>query len=300
MRKILITGSNGFLGQKFVQYFNDQSDVEVIATSRGFNRVDRFNRFIYEPLDITITSEVSAVIQKHLPDVIINTAAMARVDNCEEDKAECWKVNVDGARNLALEANKIDAFLIQLSTDFVFDGLKGPYAENDEPNPVNFYGVSKLESETIIKSLANKWAIVRTILVYGQPLTGDKSNIVLWAKQNLEKNKPIRVVMDQFRMPTYVMDLARACGKIGFEEKEGLFHISGNNSMSILEIVYGVADYFKLDKSRITPVLSSDLNEKGKRPSNTGFNIHKAFIELDFRPHSLEEGLVLMSLVADK
>ena len=303
MKKILITGSNGLLGQKIIYLLLKRKDVEIIATSKGENRIIEKNGYIYETLDITDKSQVEKIILKHNPDVIINTAAMTNVDACESAKEECWKLNVTAVKNFIelIEYAKISAdensktiqncHFIHLSTDFVFDREKRPYKETDEPNPLSFYAKSKYESERILLQSKIKWTIIRTIIVYGVVDNMSRSNIVLWAKDSLEKHKQINVVDDQFRAPTLAEDLAEGCISVAMKNTIGIYHVSGKDIMSILELVHSVADFFMLDKSLIKPIKSDTLNQAAKRPPRTGFILTKAMNELGYNPHSFEEGL---------
>jgi dTDP-4-dehydrorhamnose reductase len=183
---------------------------------------------------------------------------------------------------------------IHLSTDFIFDGEAGPYKEEDKPNPVSYYGWSKAESEKIVESSTLKWCIIRTIIVYGIAEQMSRSNIVLWAKEALEKKQEVKVVDDQFRSPTLAEDLAQGCILAAMKEATGIFHISGKDNMSILEMVNRIADFFKLDKSLIKSIKSSTLNQAAKRPMVTGFILDKARKELGYEPHFLEEGLGIL------
>ena len=295
MKTVLITGSNGLLGQKLIEFLVDQHDCRVIATSKNPDNITHLTGYQFELLDITNSVEVEYIISKYKPDTIINTAALTQVDRCEEKRSDCWSVNVDAVNKIANIASKINAHLIHLSTDFIFDGYSGPYTETDEPNPLSYYGLSKLESEKRVQLLAKKWSIVRTILVYGVTHNMSRSNIVLWVKDSLENNKSIRVVVDQFRAPTLVEDLAWACGNIAFQEKEGVFHISGGEIMSILEIAHKVTDFFGLDRSMISQVSTAELNEKTKRPFKTGFVLEKARNELDYMPRTFQAGLEVVN-----
>jgi dTDP-4-dehydrorhamnose reductase len=295
MKKVLITGSNGLLGQKLLELYLSIDDIELIATARGENRYPRKEGYTYAPLDITNEKEVQDVITRYSPDCIINTAAMTNVDECETDKEGCDKLNVDAVAYLVAAANKVDAHLIHLSTDFIFDGKKGPYKEDDEPNPLSYYGHSKLLAENMVREYCHKWSIARTVLVYGVVHDMSRSNIVLWAKGALEKGQPINVVNDQFRSPTLAEDLAKGCQLIEQKEAQGIFNISGKDQMSILEIVERVADYFELEKDKLNIVSSASLNQPAKRPPITGFDLSKSRRVLGYEPHSFEEGIgVLM------
>ncbi|MDA0778300.1 MAG: NAD(P)-dependent oxidoreductase [Bacteroidetes bacterium] len=295
MKKVLITGSNGLLGQKLLDLYLTIEDIELIATARGENRYPRKEGYIYTSLDITNEKEVQHVIAQHAPDCIINTAAMTNVDSCETDKEGCNQLNVDAVAYLIAAANTVGAHLIHLSTDFIFDGKKGPYKEDDEANPLSYYGHSKLLAENMVREYCIKWSIARTVLVYGVVNDMSRSNIVLWAKGALEKGQPINVVDDQFRTPTLAEDLAKGCQLIEHKQAEGIYNISGKDQMSILELVQRVANYFDLDASVLRVVSSESLNQPAKRPPLTGFDLTKSRKVLGYEPHSFEQGIgVLM------
>lgn len=294
MKKILITGSNGLLGQKLIGLYLKNNDVQLIATARGINRYPIDEGYEYAIMDITSFEQVQEVIKKYKPHCIINTAAMTNVDQCEEDMVGAENLNINAVSHLIDAANQVDAHFIQLSTDFIFDGKAGPYKEDDEPNPLSFYGKTKLEAEKIIRAKSNKWSIIRTILVYGIVHDMSRSNIVLWAKNALEKGQPLKIVDDQFRSPTLAEDLAIGCQLVEQKEAEGIYNISGKDQMSIVSLVERVADYFQLDKTSIERVSSSTLNQPAKRPPITGFNLEKSIKELGYNPHSFEEGIELL------
>ncbi|HET6224770.1 MAG TPA: NAD(P)-dependent oxidoreductase [Bacteroidia bacterium] len=299
MKKILITGSNGLLGQKLVYALRTRKDIQTIATSVGANRLTQQEGYTYESLDICDRTQVFDVIKKVQPDVIINTAAMTNVDACESKREECWMLNVTAVQHLvdAITASeKKNIQLIHLSTDFIFDGDKGSeYVETDKPNPQSYYALSKYESEKILQQSSIKWAIARTIIVYGIVDNMSRSNIVLWAKDALTKGQKINVVDDQFRSPTLAEDLADGCIRIADKGAIGIYHLSGPQTMSILELVYKVADFWKLDKALVTPSKSTTLNQAARRPPYTGFVIEKAKKELGYKPHSFAEGLAILS-----
>lgn len=289
--KILITGSNGLLGQKLVKLLANQPDIEFLATSTGENRIKSITGFDYASLDITNKIQVEQVFNQFKPNVVINTAAMTNVDACEDQKEQCWNLNVNAVKNLIEVSEKHQTHLIHLSTDFVFDGENGPYKEEDKPNPLSYYGQSKYEAEKLLQQSTIKWSIVRTIIVYGVVEDMSRSNIVLWAKQALEKGNPLTIVNDQFRMPTLAEDLAQACWLIAQKQAIGIYNICGKDFMSILELVNRVADFYGYDKSIISPIASTSLNQAAKRPPKTGFVLDKAIKELGYSPCSFEEGL---------
>ena len=290
--KILVTGSNGLLGQKILAQGVHDPDVEVIACSKGKDRVESIQGYTYHDLDITDRNAVVALIVQERPDAVINTAAMTNVDACESDKALCWEVNVEAVGHLIEGCRQADAHLIHLSTDFVFNGEEGPYQEEDKPDPLSYYGESKFASEQLMQASSLKhWSIARTIIVYGIADNMSRTNVVLWAKGALEKGEPIRVVDDQFRSPTLAEDLAAGCLLIAKKKANGIYHLSGKDTMSILQLVERVADHFGLDKSIIEPIKTSSLGQPAARPPRTGFVLDKPVRELGYAPRSFEEGL---------
>lgn len=299
--KILITGSNGLLGQKLVYKLRNQANITCIATARGENRLVQKEGYVYETLDITNLLNVESVFAKHLPDVIINTAAQTNVDACETDREGSWLMNatavkyqVETLENLKKKNAGYNPHYIHLSTDFIFDGTHGPLDEDEKPNPLSYYAEGKLEAEKIVRASSLDWAIARTVLVYGIVDNMSRSNIVLWVKSNLEQGKSINVVDDQFRTPTLAEDLADGCILIAKKRAKGIYNISGKDFYSILELAHVVADYYALDKNLIKPSKSADIKQPAKRPPITGFIIDKAKNDLGYNPHSFVEGIKIL------
>lgn len=289
--RILITGSNGLLGQKIVGQLVKKK-IDFLATSLGNNRNSSCPNDQYTQLDITDQNQIKEVFRAYQPNVIINTAAMTNVDACEVNELECQKINVDAVRYLLAASKSINAHFIHLSTDFVFDGENGPYSEEDQRNPLSVYALSKVQSEDLLlNDPYEHWAILRTIIVFGEGENLSRSNIVLWAKDVLEKGEPMSIVNDQFRAPTWADDLAWACIEAAKREAKGVFHIAGPETFSIYELVKRVASFFENDFSVITAVDSSTLNQKAKRPPSTGFVLDKARKLLNYNPMTFEESL---------
>lgn len=291
MKKIVITGSNGLLGQTLINLLmKDLDSYTVYGLSRGENRSGR-DDFSYHSLDITNYNQLKDCLYAIEPDFIVNTAAMTNVDLCEEQKEACHQINIEAVDNLSKICLKIHSHLIHISTDFIFDGVKGHYKESDMPNPLSIYGKSKLKSEQILVNSSIQFTILRTILVYGKVNNLGRNNIVLWVQEMLEKKKEITMVNDQYRMPTYVEDLAMAC-KISIDKGiNGIFNISSNQLLSVFQIAQQVAEVFQLNKELIKPISTLALNQKAPRPSKTGFDLTKTNRELSFFPKSFKQDL---------
>lgn len=294
MEKILITGSNGLLGQKLVYQLLKDKTHHIVATAKGENRLKLQEGYKFISLDITSRELVDKVISSEKPDVVIHTAAMTNVDQCEKEMDAADLLNVRSVEFIVDACVKNNAFLVHLSTDFIFDGANGPYKENDAPNPLSFYGMTKLKAEEVIMNSRVKAAILRTVLVFGIVDDMSRSNIVLWAKEAFEKGTSINVVDDQFRTPTLAEDLAQGCLLAAENKIKGVFNISGKDFMSIYELVERVGKFWNLDTSNMTRVSSETLNQPAKRPAITGFDLTKAIGILGYNPHSFEEGLAIV------
>lgn len=293
-KRIIVTGSNGLLGQKLISGYKGNATFELIATSRGPNRMLDKSGYRYREMDIANRDSVFQVLVEEKPDAIVHTAAMTNVDACELDHEGCDLLNATAVQYMVEACNQLNIHLIHLSTDFIFDGLDGPYREDDTPNPLSYYGHTKLKAEKIVMQATCPWAIVRTVLVIGITEGMSRSNIVLWAKGALEKGETINVVNDQFRTPTLAEDLAEGCMLIAEKGATGIYNISGKDFMSIYELVQHVAEYWHLDKSLIKPSTSDNLGQPAKRPPITGFQLKKAMDELGYNPNTFKEALAVI------
>lgn len=293
-KTILITGSNGLLGQKLVGRLAGRDMVHVVATSRGANRNPEQEGYVYESMDVLDLDSIRSAFQQYQPTECIHTAAMTHVDKCEKEPEMCRKLNVDSVKNLLIACREFGCRMIHVSTDFVFDGTAGPYQEKDVPNPLSLYGATKLEGERLVIESGLPFAIARTMLVYGVVADMSRSNIVLWARKALENGETINVVDDQFRSPTLAEDLADGIILIAMKEKTGIYHISGPETMSILDMAKEVADFWGYPPQNINAIDTATLNQTARRPPKTGFIILKAQTELGYRPHSFREGLAIL------
>jgi dTDP-4-dehydrorhamnose reductase len=294
-KTILITGANGLLGQKLVELLVQESTVDLIATAKGENRLPNSAGYRYVSLDITNSAEIHSVIDTYKPHVVIHTAAMTNVDTCETDQVGCELLNVTAVAYLIEACQKHDTFLCHLSTDFIFDGADGPYTEEATPNPISVYGESKLRAEKLLESSSIRWAIARTVLVFGIVSDMSRTNIILWVKKSLEDGKQINVVTDQFRTPTLAEDLAMGCWLIAQKEALGIFNISGSDFLTPYEMAIKTANFYGLPVELIQQADSSTFSQPAKRPPRTGFILDKARRELGYQPRSFDEGIAFMA-----
>ena len=297
--KILLTGSNGLLGQKLVALLREQPGVALVATSRGPNRLaDRYPDLCYRALDVTDAAQVRQVLAREQPTHVIHAAALTNVDECELHRAACWLQNVTAVAHLVAGCARHGIHLTHLSTDFIFSGDAGPLAEDAVPAPVNFYGESKLAAEQLVRAGAGRWAIARTVLVYGVAHRYGRTNLVLWVRDALRAGQPIKVVSDQWRTPTLAEDLAQGCWLLARQAAQGIYHLSSDELLTPYDVALRVADYFGLDAGLIEKVDASTFSQPARRPARTGFLIGKARRELGYRPHTLAEGLALVGAQA--
>lgn len=292
--KILITGANGLLGQKLVEQLVERGNFEVIATGKGPCRLTG-EGFIYQSLDITNPDEVKEVITRLAPETIIHSAAMTNVDQCELNREGCVEVNVKATEYLIHAAESIKSHFIFVSTDFIFSGENGPYDEEAEPSPVNFYGETKLTGERLVMNSNTSWAIARTVLVYGIANDLSRTNIILWVKNSLEAGKEIQVVDDQVRTPTLAEDLALGCILIAEQKAQGIFNISGSDILTPYDMAIMTADYFGLNKELIKKTDSTRFTQPAKRPMKTGFIIDKARKQLGYEPKTFRTGIGILA-----
>ncbi|MDP3148850.1 MAG: dTDP-4-dehydrorhamnose reductase [Ignavibacteria bacterium] len=290
-KRVLIFGANGMLGQRAIHLFTQAGNYEILASSSEpepfFFGID------YKQVDFTQRDEVKNIILNFYPDIIINTAAYTNVDKAETDRELCWKVNVKGLEFITEAARVVDCHIIHISTDYVFDGTKGPYSEIDIPNPSGYYARTKLASENALKIGGTQYTILRTNVLYGIIKTG-RADFVRWVVDSIRNEKPIRIVIDQINNPTFLDDLASAIHKVIEKRKFGLYHIGGREFLSRYEFTLRIADYYNLDKSLVTPIVTAELNQPAPRPLKSGLITIKAESEFGFKPHSIEESFEKM------
>lgn len=290
--KILIIGANGFTGRRILNDLSNQNRRYTVTGCSLRKDILPGNGYHFIRADIRNKEEVEALFRTVQPDVVINTSALSVPDYCETHHEEAWATNVTAVEHLANYSEKYNSKLIHLSTDFVFSGRTDClYTEDDAPNPVNYYGITKLEGEKRVASLCSKYAIVRVVVVYGKALPGQHGNVLQLVANKLRAGEPIRVVTDQWRTPTFVGDISNGVEKLMYHTDNGIFHICGSEYLSIAQIAYRVAKYLNLDGTLIQPVSTEEMGEKTPRPRFSGLSIEKAKRELGYLPRTLDEGM---------
>jgi dTDP-4-dehydrorhamnose reductase len=292
-QRILVVGSNGLLGQKMAEQLLRGTQGHITLTSVEDAPVRELESAPYRKLDITSHKQVRDLVAEVHPDVIVNCAAMTNVDACETDRELAWKINVSGVEYLAEAAKKHQALLAHVSSDYVFDGKNGPYVEDDRPEPVSYYGKSKLASENAVRTAGIPCVVARTMVLYGHA-AGVKANFALWLIQSLQARQTVRIVDDQIGNPTLADDLAYGLLRAIELEKTGVYHIAGRDIVSRFEFAVRLARVFGLDESLITPIKTASLKQPAARPLNSGLITLKAEVELGFKPSSIEHGLEVL------
>lgn len=280
MKRLFITGGIGLLGSKFINIAGD--DYQVIKT---YNKNPQENAV---KLDITNKEDVLDKITSIEPDLVVHPAALTNVDYCEDHQEEAYQINAQGTLNMVEACQQADAKLIYVSTDFVFDGDKGLYIEEDKTNPLSYYAISKLKGEEFVIDSYLNYAIARVSVLYGWHTN---FNFVMWVIDELKKGNEINIVTDEYNSPTYADNAAEAILKLFSENKEGIYHIAGDERISRFDFAKNIAQVFELDETLINPIKSSVLVRKAKRPMDSSLSVEKAKKDLNMKLLNTREGL---------
>ncbi len=293
-KKVLVTGSNGLLGQYLVKLLLSTQQYDVYGIGKGVNRMPLLANNKYISLSVEDGTAIYDAVAALQPNVIVHTAAMTNVDACETDPIGAHALNVMPLRFLTMVCEQYDIHLIHLSTDFIFDGEAGPYKETDIANPISVYGSSKWQAEKIVMEAGINYSILRTAIVYGVVPDMSRSNIILWVKKELEAGKSIKVVNDQWRTPTYALDLAIGCKLCIDKNAFGIYNISGKDLLSPFQMATKTAAFYNLNSSLIQEVDGTAFKQTAARPPKTGLILDKAIHDLGYHPHSFDEGIAAM------
>jgi dTDP-4-dehydrorhamnose reductase len=283
--KLLITGASGLYGSKLAQmalsknYEVYSSDIQSLSIYGNFVK-----------LDISGKEQVDEAFKTIKPDVVVHAATLTDVDKCELNKELAWKVNVEGTKNIVEAAKTAGSFLIYISTDYVFGGETGNYKETDTPNPINYYGVTKLKAEEIVKT-QKEYFIARPSVIYGSTPAAGKVNFALWLIETLRKDERVKIITDQWNTPTLNTNLANMTLEVIARKLTGIYHLCGATRISRFDFAEQIADVFSLDKSLIDKVLSSQFTWPAKRPMDSSLDTSKAQQTLQLKPLEMNEAL---------
>ncbi|MBL0332006.1 MAG: SDR family oxidoreductase [Chlorobiota bacterium] len=294
--KVLIIGSEGLLGQKVVEILKRETNWTIVeVNSKGI-----FDNGVLEEFDTLSRKDWKLKISnfKEKPTIFINCAAKTNVDVCEDEKNITWKNNVDIVEIIVEICRKLDAKLIQISSDYIFNGKNGPYLEESQPNPINYYGKSKLAAENICIKSGIDFAIIRTMWLYGFSKSG-KKDFVCWVLESSKLNKQLKIVDDEFGTPTFIDDIAIGIMKIIEYNYNGIVNITGNKVFSRYELALLIIKKFELSTNLI-PIKEQELGRKAKRPLNSGLINFKSQYRLGFNTTDFETGLEIVKNLRKK
>ncbi len=285
--KLLITGASGLYGSKLAKIAIERG-IEVYSSDIQDTSI--FGNFV--KLDISAKAQVDEVFGAIKPDVVVHAATLTDVDKCELNKDLAWKVNVDGTKNIAQAAKRVGAFLVYISTDYVFSGEQGNYVESDSPEPVNYYGLTKLLAEEIVMALEEPdFFIGRPSVIYGATPAAGKVNFALWLIDSLRQGNRVKIVTDQWNTPTLNTNLAEMTLEVVERRLSGVYHTCGATRVSRFEFAERIADCFGLDKSLLEKAESSQFSWPALRPVDSSLDTSKARHEFKCKPLPLNKAL---------
>lgn len=287
--KILITGASGLYGSKLAE----------LATARSYTVYSGYSRdkpAFGTPIqfDVSDKNRVEEVFKKVNPDVVVHAAALTDVDKCELNKELAWRINVEGARNIAEAVKTCSAFLVYISTDYVFNGEAGWYEETDRADPVNYYGLTKLKAEELVEDLVEEYCIARASVIYGSTPAAGKINFALWVLNKLKNNEQVKIVTDQWNSPTLNTNLAGMTLEILERKLTGTFHLSGATRINRYDFTKLMAQIFNLDVNLINPCSSAGFSWAAKRPRDSSLKTAKAEQTLQNKPLPIKQALERM------
>jgi dTDP-4-dehydrorhamnose reductase len=287
--KLLITGASGLYGSKLAE----------LATARNYEVCSGYSRdqpAYGTPIqfDVSDKNRVEEAIKKLNPEVVVHAAALTDVDKCEINKELAWKINVEGTRNIAEAVKTNRAFLIYISTDYIFNGETGRYEETDSPAPINYYGLTKLKAEELVKNLIDEYCIARASVIYGSTPAAGKVNFALWVINKLKRNEQIKIITDQWNSPTLNTNMAEMTLEIIERKLTGTFHLSGATRINRYDFAKQIAENFNLDSNLIGPTTSAEFSWTAKRPRDSSLDTAKAQQALKNKPLQINQAIEKM------
>jgi len=288
--KLLITGASSLPGYRTVEIALKKG-YEVTAVHFSHPIPLEHERLRKVRVDLTDFSAVHSLVAGERPDAVVHMAALGDVDLCERDRALAWRVNADATLELARAAERVEAYFLYLSTDYVFDGVRGMYSESDPPNPVNYYGLTKMAGEVAVRAACSQWCVVRASSIYG--LGPGRTNFAKFLIEKLSRGEPVRALIDQYTSPTHARLLAEAVLELVEKRVNGVYHVVGER-MSRYEFALKVAETLGFDKSLISPSRMEEFKWLARRPvdSSLSFEETKGVILTRFYDTQLALGML--------
>tara|TARA_B110000495_G_C22978480_1_gene574932 strand:- start:164 stop:1054 length:891 start_codon:yes stop_codon:yes gene_type:complete len=287
IKKILVTGSAGLIGTQIVKDLLDNHKQVYSCYNKTKPELG-----IITHLDLTKKDDIVNTMNRIKPDVVIHLGAMTDVELCETETELAKKINTDATEILALESEKYNTFFVYMSTDYVFDGKVGMKKENDEPNPINFYGKSKLDGERVFKKITTPNVIVRTSTPFG--LHSKKISFPIWVKKNLELEKEISVVVNQYTSPSYVPNISKMIIEIMERKITGIIHLAGATKISRYDFAVQISKIINANKQFLKLTKMDQMDWKAQRPADSSLNVSKANKILKNKPEKIEDSLKLL------
>lgn len=292
--RILVIGGGGQLATKILEQAKGR--FEVYATY--LTRKPFINDSRVFQIDKTNRESTMALFRRLKPGAAIDTAALHNVDYCETHRDEAWSVNVEGTRNVAEACKNHDAKMIFISSDYVFDGAKGNYMEDDDANPVNYYGLTKLEAEKAVATTCSNYVIARPSVIYSYvPSTHDRSssgkplNFAMWLAQRLRNSEPVKIVKDQYGSPTLADSLAEFLLRLVDSQKVGTYHVAGGTRLSRYEFAVRIARKLNFDERLIAPATTDQLKQIARRPMDSSLSVEKIEKDLAQKTPTIDKAL---------
>ena len=283
--KFLVTGSAGLIGRQVVK---DLSETHEVFSCYNKSKPE-FG--IPTKMDLLNHEMIVNVLLEIEPDVVIHLGAMTGVDLCEKEESMAFDINSKATQIIAQQCSILNTFLIYVSTDYVFDGNSGMYYEDDIPNPLSIYGKSKFDGEKMVQNFSSDWCIARTSTPFGLHQT--RKSFPTWVIENLQKQKQIDVLSDQFTSPTYVPNLSKMIIEISERHLNGIFHVAGATKISRYEMASIISDKLNLDEKLLRKILINELKLEASRPKDSSLNISKATSILNEKPQKINQSLNL-------
>ena len=287
IKKILVTGSAGLIGTQIVKDLLDNHKQVYSCYNKTKPELG-----IITHLDLTKKDDIVNTMNRIKPDVVIHLGAMTDVELCETETELAKKINTDATEILALESEKYNTFFVYMSTDYVFDGKVGMKKENDEPNPINFYGKSKLDGERVFKKITTPNIIVRTSTPFG--IHSKKISFPIWVKKNLELEKEISVVVNQYTSPSYVPNISKMIIEIIERKITGIIHLAGATKISRYDFAVQISKIINVNKQFLKLTKMNQMDWKAQRPADSSLSVSKANKILKNKPEKIEDSLKLL------